>query len=321
MASRTWTWKSTTLSEKVATNSPDYSVSNDGDNRQTRMLWTPGNTIKQAFIDILGYSSVSIDGSGNKYVSRQIPMPDTRFAGVFYANRISHVGSTPGDGATTSGMGGAGQGYDADNVSLYDKVLLTVEYDSPRFAILTDQEMLDNSYTDSNGNPDESKLVRYVEPDFQPVGKYQTLPAMAAIAWDSDQKPMTANAVVLLHEGDVEVIWKRVPLAAFPITAIKNTVGKTNTAAFGIAGSVIGILPAGSLVCCFPRIKWYRQITGSFVMDICYKFRFYPNGANSFYRYDVATPGFYAASRKGLGTDASKIFKPTSYADLFKPEP
>lgn len=309
-----FTWKNTSYREKVG--SPTHSSEADGSQRSTRTLYVPdaNGDLRQAFIDILGHTEIGRDGAGNKFLSRQIPMPfDKVGRWKQFAKSMRSEGCIP---ASVEGE----RGYDqVTEVQLYDEHVCNVDYEAPIFGILDDAEMVDLGYVDGNNNPDESKLTRYVSVNKNPIGRYQTLPPFSALKWISDGKPMSATAAIPMYEEDIEITWHQVPRAAYSETTVKNCIGKTNQHDFGSLYGVVGPIPAGTLVCGVPRIKLYRMSNGEYCYDVTYKFRHYPNGANFFYRYArTGGPGWEEASRDGTNTDAQKIFRAADFADLFR---
>jgi hypothetical protein len=275
--------------EEVA-QGPEYSFGESSRAERTYFVpWGLNNPNGAAYAawyaaqDFLGWSEVVAAGTV-KYISRHIPHPLPGFNapqlnGFFFAKDVTRwEGSRPiGEVRAITWAG------DNETIGIADEAKMTVVYDSPMYQIMTDSQL--SAIT--NGFPDESSLLRYIWMDVQPGGKIQTFKGFGVLRWDRDGAPMTNDFPVLLNEGELLVRWFQVPIPAYPLTAILSTVGKTNKYPFGLAGSIAGVYPAGTLVCLYPKVRLRKMVNGKFCADIDYKFKIYPNGANSFFRTDI----------------------------------
>jgi hypothetical protein len=164
-----------------------------------------------------------------------------------------------------------------------------------------------------------------VELDIQPSGKYQVFKGFSVVRFvgnpSRDQvaivgaggptvgpgpgPPLANDVPILLNEGDVMIRWKQVPAEGIPVTAIANSIGKTNLYDFGIPPGVVGgtigcYFRKGTLLMLYPRYRVYRMINGLFAYDIDFRFKHYPFGANSFYRVTSIPRASVNSTNNGL---------------------
>lgn len=238
-----------------------------------------GKHIRQAFKDFLGYSSAQKDVDGNTTgIFRIIPHELAEPADYLFAERISNL------------EGDVALGQDENLDPLYDENKVSVEYATFPYKFKTDSEVLPNF---------EHTLQRYVSIKIDPTGRYEKIPTAQSMKWFTDNVPMSNQAAVILCEADVFITWYQIPLDAIPWTAITNCSGKTDSNNGGarftfLASSYMGpvLRPAiGSVlsqfVCMTPKItEAYPMADGNLAVDITYYFKFYPYGANRFYRWD-----------------------------------
>lgn len=320
----------TRVRERVDPGSPEYSFSREpGAIQRGIRHWyidPQGNTSNSAWLtalDFLGYEEPATGPLGN-YISRIIPANHPSFPGILYAEHLR-----PLKVDVTIGT-------DSNTVGFPDEWLASVEYISQPYVILTDDQLTEAS---GSGYPNESSLLRYVGYDFQCTGYAQSYPHAGALKWAPDNVPATISRSVPLAEGDVTVSWYRIPYQVVPWASIFARIGKTNSVQFGgnvsqnpsFPNSLIPPFPAFTLVLGVPHVRIYKallQVSSKYqyLVDIHYKMKYYPNGANHFWRWNKpGGAGFQLANWSGLGTggtnlgESSGYFPFTDYIGLFVP--
>lgn len=285
--------------------SPEYSFGRDR-NRGARTLlvpWanpnvvvlTPAAAIWQAAKDFLGFTTVATQpGIGTKYLSRTLPAihPDFQAASGLGTKALSFLAAT--DIERIEGIRPRGQ--DANKVGQFNEAKVRVVYDGLPYNLMDDPTL--QTFSSSSGFPDESTLLRYIYAWQEPSGQALKFKSLHPIQWTIRSQAMEQGMNVPVYMADVYVVWYQVPTEAVPSTAIRDTIGKTNAADFGVdVGGVLthypgqygapfpGLYKKGTFICETPKIeKPYRMANGFFATDITYHFKWMPNGANYFYR-------------------------------------
>ena len=271
-----------------------------------------GELPEQIARDFLGFSEKAGAGSWS-YIHRVIPHfktgIDTR---RFYAEDIPLLKPSQNS-----------QGKDLFGLPASDEFEVTVTYSERLYRILSDAELMAVA---GGPRPDESKLIRYVSREQQTAAVYQSLPNTTALVWSAAGNPFNGTPVlnkkfVIFNEGDVFITWHDIPWDAIPWTAINACVGKTNEVALG--GHVLTYVPkydVETLICMAPMVKRRLSSLGLLAFDITYRFKYYPYGANNFYRWEGpdSTGSFWIPVRYSNG---SRLFALADFAALFKPEP
>lgn len=301
--------------------SPEYTF--DPESMQShREFFTPWSSDPNALYDIntdvLGYSYVGNYKARQNCLLRSIPMEHPNFTNIMYAHSIKASPSEPSKGKDDVGTG------------RFDEARLDVTYTAPFYGVLTDDELAGLA----GGFPDESSLLRFCTAEVQTAGKFQTIPSYGPLVFTTAGPGPIAPAGVagttvanvrafLLFEADLQITWHAVPIAAYPTTAITACVGKTNNAAFGNVRSMLGeSIAAGLLVCGLPKRKLRLLPNGSLGADLTYQFKYYPNGANTFFwaRRGIgsgfATGGYDPAGNEPFYTaaDFNGLFRPEGFA-------
>jgi hypothetical protein len=311
-----------TLVREAAPGSPEYAFAGAGGNnkcvRRFYMQWGQNPAvIWNAAKDFLGLSSIRIDPNmGKKFVSRTIPCDNPNFLlapppptvdpSFYYAESMPQVaGDVPAY-------------QDSNKVGTFDEAKLTVVYSTMPYGILTDGELAAATGTYA----DESSLLRYVSFEEKTGGYYQTIPLAGALKWVPDGKDMVMKKGVILPEGDLHITWHQIPIAAYPNTAIAACVKASNNAPLGNPNSLVGAIPTGQLVCLWPQKQLVKLTDGTWGLNVHYFFKRYPQGANSFYRFQAApgVSGFQPATFTGAAGGA-QLFPPADFNALFQPEP
>jgi len=282
-----------------------------------------GELPEQIARDFLGFSE-KVGAGSNAYISRTIPHcksgVDTR---RFYAEDIPLLQPT-----------NQAVGKDAYGLPASHELEVTVTYSERKYRILTDQELV---AVTGGPVPNESFLARYVSWEQQTAANYQSLPSTTALEWRPEILPGVAAVAgvsgapvlnkrfVIFNEADVFITWHDIPIDAVPWTAINNCIGKTN--AFGLGGHVltfVPLYPAETLICMAPMIRTKMNPLGLLQCDITYRLKYYPYGANNFYRWEggVALPDGsrtnFLPVRYNTG---DMLFVKADFLALFKPEP
>src|ERR1051326_198342 len=260
----------------------------------------PGPSLAfQAGRDFLGYSNTAKDLSGNVTgIQRIIPYPHPTSPNYLYAVSVPNI------------EGWVPLGQDGSKISIYDEAKVTVDFSTRSFKIKDD------------GTADESILSQYVTIIPTTTGRMERIPQGSALVWTGTNISVANTGAVTFCEGEVDIIWHQIPVEAIPWNAIATCVGCCDGASAGggnektflkntYIGPVFQTLREATgqrfvpvFVCLSPKIsKPYPMISGNspdetnYAVDINYKFKFYPFGANNFYRWDVAQ--FRPASRQG----------------------
>jgi hypothetical protein len=284
---------------------PNDSPSNEAFSRTegsaVRQFYTPWKTRWSFVQNMLGYSFVANSGTA-KWISRVVPMSYVDFSS----------GHDPTDGVNTQNAGDYlwadsimgmkpffpyGVPNALTKVATFQEALYTLGWRSYPYDILTDAQIIAKQqpftafpYPKSVNVPDESTLLRYCYTHFVPTNKYQTIPPFSTLVWGQDAgsdagKPASAVVPIILPEGDYTVYWMQVPIEGLNWAAIKSTVGKTNVANFGRLDFPGGLMAAGTLVCLNPELSIpYRMNNGRLAYDVKFKFKYYPYGANNFFK-------------------------------------
>lgn len=274
----------------------------------------PGELAEAIARDFLGFSEKQGAGS-NTYLSRVIPhfkpFTDTR---RFYAEDVPLI--KPSENS---------QGRDQFGLPASDELEVTVTYSERKYQIMTDQEVVARTGTP---RPDESFLLRYVSWEQQTAAQYQSLPNTTALVWQPTVpqvgltgKPVLNKKFVIFNEADVFLTWHDIPVDAIPWTAINACTGKTNQ--FPLGGHLLTFVPlygAETLICMSPMIRNRLSSIGLLHADITYRFKYYPYGANNFYRWEGpdAAGNFFIPVRYSTG---GRLFQLADFRSLFRPEP
>lgn len=335
--------------------------------KATRLLASSWDTRDDWYKALLGACNLVTIGN-YLYPSRQVPHYHPKFDNIPYSNTGPYLGPIPG--ATVpylyaTGLSGDGFIPDGDipkeigvsdteggEPGNFEEVITTVEYSSAPFVMMDDETLGEFGLAGEAPFNDESFLLRYVYGKIIPSPKYQSIPRADSIRWASDFQPVTNEAAVPLVEADVILKWFDVNPALYSLETVANLAGKVNKYDFGHPLFFLGVFPAGTLVFITADVDMFRRATGEIYLDITYRFRYYPNKANYFYRNDsliaslqagatkdgtVPTgPGYYFAARgvrKGDGSfnihpevdtvfyEANPtylIFPPGDFTDLFR---
>jgi hypothetical protein len=305
---------------EVAPGSPKESFGPD-QGQLTRTLRCPWGLRHKFRREVLGYSWLDDAPPGvglHGVIRRRIPMrhPDEP---LLWADAASIEGVVPA-------------GRDDQGMGAFDEAKLEIRFSRQKYAVLPDEDVIDAVF----GVPAEWLLLRYVEVIETPAAKYQTIPGMGALRWvdgtvqgvapnQTFGTPMSTTAVVPLYEADVKIVWWQVPLTVFTGEASRALVRFTNAADFGALYSRLGTKLAGTLVMGAPGKEVYHH-NGEDYWKITYSFRWFPEGANKFFRGAPAIaggaapaafqPGMQLATYTGL-EGGEKIFPSADYTNLF----
>lgn len=330
-------WNGLRFKER-AINTPKFSFSDDS-NRCVRLLMVPWGSdttaIWNAAKALLAYPTlVAPDPAYPKfcYFSRPLPLTHPNFPGFFFATSIQEV-----EGIIPKGM-------DVNCVNSFDEAWVTVIYEAPIYQHMNDQQLV-SAIAQKNGPanwfPDEASLLRMVTPDQQSGGRWQTLPSYTTLRFQStnpltgailppnsnpdNDQAVTNTLTVLLEDSDITITWHNVPVESYPISAIKKCRGKTNRFPLGHPNSYFGGWPAYTLQMLAPKLKPHRGIANQQLVDIGYRFKYFPNGANFFYNHRrKPSPGYSIAylkpDRGNPPNQVTRFFQPENFNNLFRPE-
>lgn len=278
-----------------------YDVPDAGGSKQTRVYDVAWSDRFTAVQELLGYSDINGNG-GSNFVSRAIPDGDPDF--VIAPTRLNlnkRLGAIPYRWA--SRVQAQGFGIDPDQPSgesrmkslqqtvVYGRARLTIEYTTRTYNVLSDAQMIQGGYTDSNGNPDESSLVRYVTVVSKPKGQYLGLggPGAGNMIYATGPltgKPLQASPGVILPTWDLQVTWHQVPLHGVPSVYVNPNLQASSTlgAADITAGKVNSVTfagyPAGTLLALPPEFTPRSDPFGYRIYDVVYFFEFVPTFHN-----------------------------------------
>ena len=244
----------------------------------------------QAKKQLLGYPYVS-PLNGTRYIQRFLPdyvpwlltdnngfEPPGPYLWCTSLPNIEPDGSPPPDGLPNAPwVGNWGE-------PRYGNAFITALYTTPTYELLSDAQMVQMGYTDSNGNPDESTLKRYVTLQANPQQKYQTIPT-GTFVFAGTGGPYNNSPGRVELEADLSITWHRIPRAAIPfkflnyhlatnaggspyVSAIENCMGSVNLYPF--AGSLKGTLLFTAAV-----FKPIKSPIGMRLWDIEYRFKYF----------------------------------------------
>lgn len=342
-----------------AVGSPKFSFGEN--NRCVRQLGVPwngsycgeGNTLDGMTVVLnaaeafLGFPSVAqLDQAvpNFTYVSRPLPLSlrkAGRQRGFYFAKAIQEA-----EGRVPAGL-------DPSLLNSYDACLMSVVFEAPLYQHLGDHELI--TAINSNGGPsvwfpDESSLLRMCSPKEKPGGKYQTLPSNSGFYFQESigagfghtvTLPPTGPAVkggpgqdllctstltVLLEDSDLMITWHDVPASVMPRTAIQQCRGGTNMWPLGHPGSYFGTKPAYTLQMLAPEYTFHRNIVDEMLVDIGYRFKHFPHGANAFFNKNKSpAPGYsmmyaYNGGPVPQAPNIPRFFQPANFNNLFRPE-
>lgn len=347
-----------------------------------RVLYCRWANRSQAKTDFLGYTTyVKDDQNAYAYPSRITPNYHPKFlAKRFRSSGISwpylfcdniqfepFLVAVPGRDPSDPDIFGA-------TVANFQEARMHVHYGSPPFTILTDEQLslflpLSGSTVTPSGGaaalaaPDESSLLRYVFARQTFVSKYQTVPTHHVLKWSLDGEAISLENVIQLCEADITIRWFDIPQYFWSILATQyadtNTVqasgtaliGCTNQFAFGNVNCPVGSFPPKTLVFLTPDVEPFPRGTGEMSVNVTYRMRYYPFGANKAYRVNEpknlsATrgqetwrgPGYYGFNTGGgdattaawpaadgikafpddVCPDAARLYKTKDFANAFR---
>jgi hypothetical protein len=298
------------------------------------MPWDKNNAnIPQALKDFVGYSETAYDLNNKpKGILRHIPYPNPTKPNYLYCDYVNIEPDVP-------------LGADVNGVARYDEAKISATFSTRDYVILNDSIFA------------EETLKQYVKITVDPVGRYERLPSEGAgLKWWIDQRPVSNARTMTFIEGEVTVYWYQVPVEAIPWSAISQCVGCCDapidpaaavpsydflsssylgpilqiplnppTAAFLFNTAVPFARFAPSFVCLTPKISDpYPMVSGnasggsSYASDIAFKFKFFPFGANSFFRWEVGQFQFALSNRAPNNADRIPgFYRPARLQSLF----
>lgn len=256
------TFRTTTFEESLVGPSPTEAWSIDR-GRASRNIDTGWTTRKQAALDFMGYAEVLVANGGN-YLSRTIP---ANYPGE------SKIWCT--DVPKTEGIGPIGYtGTGETMLAEYQMARLALVYSTPPYEIMSDDDMVDAGYVDSNGNPSEGAALaagypRYISINASPGMQILTF-NRALIKRADTLAPLSEGVPFHVPYLDIEFTWWHVPQAALNWTAWGRTQGRINSDTFYV-------FEPETLLCEPPKIV---PITGPFgdrLFNVVFKMRYKPN--------------------------------------------
>lgn len=271
--------------DEVPEGSPSYTLAN-GTSRVDRTFRVAWNKRELFCKGMIGFPRIANTAPGTAenfaYVSRVLPQAFPGFRDPtgseewLYATAISRL----------VGVGPTG-GYDAEGVADYRFAMITVQYESLTYKLLTDDELqASNATTDY---PDESYMLRFITRVTKPSAEYITLPR-GVMYWYLPKEPGGtmpkvdfANARIV-PSMEVVYTWHQVP---FVPPAVRTHIGSVNSTDFGDRER--NYRP-GTLLLLAVELKPYRTAVGAFVHDITYRMKYFEpepgRGHNFFLRYN-----------------------------------
>jgi hypothetical protein len=327
-------FRQTQFREITSPPSPSYSVdqSQGKCTRRVRVPWDNFNqNLPQMFIDYLGYSE-GIGKAGPQglpqQISRILPIAHPNFPNYLFAESLQSVeGDVPGDTPNQDAAGGS--------VGFYEEAVVQVVYSSRDYEFVPDATV----FAVPAG---EAQLTRYVTISVKTTAKYENLPAPSALLWAiAPQEALINKAAVILCEADVQIIWRQIPLNCVPLAAINATIGCCNDNPLGLPSNpyapflgVVGFPVAGNgnqaaafgpnydgkLVCLAPEFsKQYKMANGLPALDITYRFKSYPFGANFFFRWQTGRmePTYIPLPPPNVAGLTGQIYKRANFNLLF----
>jgi hypothetical protein len=244
-----------------------------------------GHILDQAITDFLGYSEPILEAGVVTGIRRIIPYPHPSFPNYLYAESVKNI------------EGDVAQGKDPQLIAKYDEAKVSLEFSSLPYKVLTDDEMAARGYTH------EATLQRYVSITCKTTGRYEKVPTASGMKWFGTNVLFANSSSVILGEGDLSIIWHQIPIEAIPWTAINACMGCVDETAIGDVGGVYRfasdsymgpILQTSAgrdrpkFLCLVPEFSDpYTMSNGEKAIDVNYRFKFYPYGANYFYRWDA----------------------------------
>ena len=207
----------------------------------------------------------------------------------------------------------------------FDEAKIEFNFSQPTYKILDDADV---SLPD--GEIAEWQLLRYVTVRETPAARYQTVPRNSGLRWvdgTAGVPPGTfgtaatgIGAFIILAESDVTLVWEQVPLDAFTGANSTALVGKINNPNFSHADSLLRVKDLDTLLFGAPGKEVYRH-NGEQYYRITYKFRWFPQGANFFFRVENVAAGvnpqFQLLTCDGQST-GGRLFPRNDFKYLFR---
>jgi len=280
--------------------SPRESINPRAESRTNRTLWLDWLTRQQAVAELLGYSYVTTEASGRKFIARRTPQahPDWPTLPVYASEASEIVGEIP-------------QGRSPGDVGAFDEARTTLTYTTRRYEILTDDQIRSAFPGQPLADVEAVNFLRYVEVTERPQSGYLTTLDNMGLVW-SDDTPFNLKAFVITYHTLVTVKWVEIPLEAYrertdPLDpaarpGFLDCIGFTNSVAMGTVGSLLGFRAVGTMLQGCPSKELYRMPSGAWAVDVTIPYRFDPYGSNAFYRHNKpGGPGYDTVKRPPPG--------------------
>lgn len=304
--------------------SPSLQVNPRAESRATMRVWWPweDTSDQTASTALLGYAEVRTDWPGQvgvKYIHRVLPYQHPDWPDGFYiADRLKIEGDLP-------------EGISAEETALFDEAKAEIEFASGMngWFPIEDADVVSADEAHGRGVPEDYYCIRAMGFVEKATVKYQTIPENAGLVWTSDGKPATVKAFVPLFDADITLDWFPVPLDGFNEAEFIKIVGTTNVLpwpwippAAAIAargGTIFKQRDAETLVMGTPEKKLIRMGNGLMAWHVTLRLKFYPNGANRFFRYNHPAGPRYDGLCRDPAPNGPRLFPSAEWRPAFFP--
>jgi hypothetical protein len=165
---------------------------------------------------------------------------------------------------------------------------------------------LDDADVPSDGR---GELNRYVSRYFEPAGENVQVPAFA-FKFVSDNETIQSPPAITMPLLELRYLWRQVP--ALNYTTIENTLGKVNASTFD------QYYAPETLLCLPPKMNFYYNAVGTFVVDLEFIFLYRRSTWNALYRKAVGVGGPPGFDRVVATSDGvSPIYPTANFDQLF----
>ena len=283
-----------------------------------RMPWSSltkdqgvGSPLVQAQLDFIGYTDPVYDTNNNVIgLNRIIPYPHPSDPNHLYCDAVSNIeGDVP-------------LGQDADMVATYSEAVISATFATRDYVIGdngTVNEALLSQYVtitiEPTGryeripNAQSFRFLAHPPPaagsNIYTVDSNGQLVALTAAQIAQLVGPFVTNSLVMTFaEAEVAVVWHQIPVVAIPWAAISTCIGTVDASPVGpfpvgstpfsfMSSTYLGpiLQPASGrdrskFFCLPPKISDpYPMSNGAFAVDIQYRFKYYPFGAQYAYNW------------------------------------
>jgi hypothetical protein len=232
---------------------------------------------------------------------------------------------------------------DFRGVYAYNVARITVGFQPLPYRVYDDDNLLtgvsvNDSTTeitavDAFGNPDESKLLRYVSRHIQPNAEYLTLPG-GQLYWPDGTPSGSLGVGKVIATSEVQFTWHQVPVIPDGIFAQVGTVNHADFVDYAPGLYQSRTYAQGTLLLTGVELKPFRQVNGDYAYDITYRMKHFSavnpatgalyspeQGHNYFLRWKNGSDYSYEKLTTRTGGLGVGVYLESDFTKLFKVDP